>query len=336
MHIQNALYLSQRWNMEMLVGVKYISFYEQEEDHDKMLLRFAKISFKLLQLQYIQDLKILTKWYKEVDIASKLPPYFRHIIIESHFLIQAVFSDPQLSRARIMLTQYYTILTIIDDTFDRYASLPEAEILANSLERCTPDHAMDNQPEYLKAVLNFILDTLEDFEKELRSEGKTYSVEANIEEFKAAVKAYFEHAKWAHAAHLPSFEEYMEVAEVEIGVPRLVKSISVRGRLMNDITGCEDDMSRGQLTNSVNCYMKQDGVTKQDALRELHKMVADTDNIINEELLTTAGVSSLVLKTVMGLAQSITVCYNGCEGYTRPEGKIKEYMTSMYVDQIRL
>ena len=95
-------------------------------------------------------------------------------------------------------------------------------------------------------------------------------------------------------------------------------------------------MSRGQITNAVNCYMKQYGVTKQDALRELHKMVADTDNITNEELLTTAGVSSLVLKTVMGLAQSITVCYNGCEGYTRPEGKIKEYMTSMYVDQIRL
>ncbi|KAH0850087.1 hypothetical protein HID58_095792 [Brassica napus] len=179
------------------------------------------------------------------------------------------------------------------------------KILANSLERCTPDHAMDNEPEYMKA-------------------------------FKAAVKAYFEHAKWAHAAHLPSFEEYMEVAEVEIGVPRLVKSISVRGRLMNDITGFEDDMSRGQITNAVNCYMKQYGVTKQDALRELHKMVADTDNITNEELLTTAGVSSLVLKTVMGLAQSITVCYNGCEGYTRPEGKIKEYMTSMYVDQIRL
>ncbi|KAF3543545.1 hypothetical protein DY000_02009595 [Brassica cretica] len=135
-------------------------------------------------------------------------------------------------------------------------------------------------------------------------------------EFKAAVKAYFEHAKWAHAAHLPSFEEYMEVAEVEIGV--------------------YDDMSRGQITNAVNCYMKQYGVTKQDALRELHKMVADTDNITNEELLTTAGVSSLVLKTVMGLAQSITVCYNGCQGYTQPEGKIKEYMTSMYVDQIRL
>lgn len=48
--------------------------------------------------------------------------------------------------------------------------------------RWSPDPAMDKQPGYLKAVLNFILDTFEDFEKELRPEGKPYSVEANIEE----------------------------------------------------------------------------------------------------------------------------------------------------------
>ncbi|CAF2235823.1 hypothetical protein HID58_029536 [Brassica napus] len=361
MHIQNAFCLSQRWNMEMLVVVEFIPFYEQE-NHDEMLLRFAKINFKLLQLQYIQEVKILTNWYKEVDIASKLPPYFRDRLVENHFLIQAVFPEPQVSRARIMLTQYYTILGIVDDTFDRYASLPEAEILADSLERWSPDHAMDKQPEYLKAVLNLMLDTFEYFEKELRPEGKPYSVEANIEEFKAVVKANFEHAKWAHAAHLPSFEEYMEAAELEITVcavlggcfmslgkmatkeayewlksrPRLVKSLCVRCRLMNDIYGLEEDMSRGLITNAVNCYMKQYGVTKQDALRELHKMVADTDNIINEELLTTTCVSRLVLKTFTGLAQSITVCYNGYEGFTFPEGKIKEYMTSVFVDQIRL
>ncbi|CAH8377637.1 unnamed protein product [Eruca vesicaria subsp. sativa] len=326
-HIQNALFLSQRWNMEMLVAVKYIPFYDQEDDHDEMLLKFAKISFRSLQLQYLQELKILTNWYKDVDIASKLPPYFRDRLVESHFLIQAVFIEPQVSRARIMLTQYYTILGIIDDTFDRYASLPEAEILANSVKRWSPNHAMDKQPQYLKDV-------------------------------KAFVKANFEHAKWAQATHLPSFEEYMEVAEVEItpyvalagcfmclgkmttkeaykwlkSRPRLVKSVCVRGRLMNDITGLEDDMSRGQITNAVNCYMKQYGVTKQDALRELHQMVVDTDNIINEELLTTTDVSRLVLKTIMGLAQSISVLYNGYEGFTFPEGKIKEYMTCVFVN----
>ncbi|CAH8332403.1 unnamed protein product [Eruca vesicaria subsp. sativa] len=162
---------------------------------------------------------------------------------------------------------------------------------------------------------------------------------------KAFVKPNFEHAKWAQSAHLPSFEEYMEVAEVKItpyvvlagcfmclgkmatkeayewlkSRPRLIKSVCVRGRLMNDITG-----------------LKKYRVTKQDALRELHQMVTDTDNIINEELLMTNGVSRLVLKTIMGLAQSISVFYNGYEGFTFPKGKIKEYMNSMFVDQISL
>ncbi|KAG2318422.1 hypothetical protein Bca52824_011635 [Brassica carinata] len=334
MHIQDALCLSQHWNMEMLVTVKYIPFYEQEEDHDEMLLRFAKISFKLLQLQYIQDLKILTNWYKEVDIASKVPPYLKHRIVENYFLVQA-----------IMLTQYYTILGITDDTFDRYASLPEAEILANSLES-------------FKILFIGLVGLI--FKRRKKWLRFYYTFE--LLQLKAVVKANFDHAKWAQAGHLPSFEEYMEVAEVDITVcaalagcfislgkmatkeayewlksrPRLVKSLCVRGRLVNDITGLEEDMRRGQITNAVNCYMKQYGVTKQNALRELHKMVADTDIIINEELLTTTGVSRLVLKTVMGLAQSIAVCYNGYEGFAHPDGKIKEYMISMFVDQIRL
>ncbi|CAH8377640.1 unnamed protein product [Eruca vesicaria subsp. sativa] len=303
-----------------------------------------------------------SSWYKEVDFASKMPPYFRDRTVENHFFIQGVFSEPQVSRARIIVSQYFTVLGILDDTFDRYASLPEVEILANSLERWSPDPTMDKQPEYLKAVLNFILDTFEDFEKEFMPEGKTYGVEVNKEEFKTYVKASFEHGKWAQAAHLPSFEKYMEVVEVEITAcavmaccfmcmgnmatkeayqwlksrPRLVKSLCVRGRLLNDIHGLEDDMSRGQITNAVNCYVKQYEVTKEDALRELHKMVADTDIIINEELLMTTGVSRLVLKTAMGFAQMITISYNGYEGYTRPKGIIKEYMTSMFVDQIPL
>lgn len=59
--IRNTLYLPQRWNMEALVAREYISFYEQEEDHDKMLLKLAKLSFKLLQLHYLKELKTFIK-----------------------------------------------------------------------------------------------------------------------------------------------------------------------------------------------------------------------------------------------------------------------------------
>lgn len=79
------------------------------------------------------------------------------------------------------------------------------------------------------------------------------------------MKANFDLTKWAQAAHVPSFEEYMEVSEVDVAVyasmagifmclgntgtkkafewlktrPKLVKSVSTKARLMNDIFGFE-------------------------------------------------------------------------------------------------
>lgn len=59
--IQNALYIPQHYNAEILFATEYISFYEQEDVHNKVLLEFAKLNFKFFQLLWIQELKTLTK-----------------------------------------------------------------------------------------------------------------------------------------------------------------------------------------------------------------------------------------------------------------------------------
>jgi hypothetical protein len=262
----------------------------------------------------------------------------------------------------MMMAKFFTILVILDDTFDRYASLPEAEVLANSLKRWDHDHTMDKQPDYLKFTLNFMLDTFEEFDRELGPDGRSDNVTAAIEVYKTHVKGNYDLAKWALVSHVPSFDEYMEVGEVEIAVyatlasrymslekldskeafewlkskPKIVQVLCAKGRLMDDITGFEDDMRRGYVTNAVCCYMKQHGVSEKEALKKLDEMVTEADKIINEEFLTTVGLPRCVLKAVIGLSRMITLCYNGYEGYTNPEGKIKEYMMSMFVDQISL
>lgn len=84
-------------------------------------------------------------------------------------------------------------------------------------------------------------------------------------QFKRLVKSNLDLAKWAQAAHVPSFEDYMEVGEVEITMyatmagtlmgmghiatkevyewlkskPKLIQSLSINGRLMNDMAGFE-------------------------------------------------------------------------------------------------
>ena len=63
-HIQNALALPQRWNMEVMVAVEYIRFYEHEVGHDEMILKFSKLNFNLIQLHYLRELKILIKYAK--------------------------------------------------------------------------------------------------------------------------------------------------------------------------------------------------------------------------------------------------------------------------------
>lgn len=64
-HIQNALYIPQHQNVQVLVAREYLSFYEQEEDNDETLLKLAKLNFKFLQLHYIQELKIITTCVNE-------------------------------------------------------------------------------------------------------------------------------------------------------------------------------------------------------------------------------------------------------------------------------
>ena len=95
-------------------------------------------------------------------------------------------------------------------------------------------------------------------------------------------------------------------------------------------------MSRGYVTNGINCYMKQYGVTKAEAYKELHKMRVHNDKIVNGELLTTKDVPRRVLKQAINCARMANVAYGYGEGLTHPEGKIKDYIVSLYLDLIRL
>ncbi|KAG7627003.1 unnamed protein product [Arabidopsis thaliana] len=359
-HIRNALSISQHWNMEIIVAVQYIRFYEQEVGHDEMLLKFAKLNFNLVQRLYLQEVKILTKWYKDQDIHSKLPPYYRPVVTEMHFFSTATFFEPQFSHARILQTKLFMAELLVDDTCDRYATFSEVESLINSLQRWAPDDAMDTHPDYLKVVFKFILNAFEECEKELRPQGRSYSLEQTKEEYKRFAKSNLDLAKLAQAGNVPSFEEYMEVGKDEIGAFVIVAG-SLMGmdnidaveaydflksrskfsqssaeivRYLNDLAGFEDDMRRGCVSTGLNCYMNQYGVTETEVFREFRKMVMNTCKIMNEEFLKTTDVPLRVLKTNFSCVRSGFVGYNEGEGVTYPEGKITKYLTSLYVDQI--
>ncbi|XP_020869736.1 terpenoid synthase 28-like [Arabidopsis lyrata subsp. lyrata] len=172
---------------------------------------------------------------------------------------------------------------------------------------------------------------------------------------KRMMRSNLQLAKWAVTGHLPSFDEYLDVSGVEIALyftlacilmgmenickkeayewlksrDKLVRALTAKARVLNDILGFEDDMSREYVTNSINCYNKQYGVTEEEAFRKLHQMVADLDKMMNEEFLKTIYYLKIF---IIDTLRAANVSYEKDDEFTRPGEHLKNCITSLYVD----
>ncbi|XP_056846600.1 (Z)-gamma-bisabolene synthase 2-like [Raphanus sativus] len=359
--IRNTLYLPQRWNMEAVVARAYISFYEQEEDHDKMLLKLAKLSFKLLQMHYIKELQTFITWWKELGVTSKMPSQFREQIVEAWLAGLMMYFEPQYSGGRVIAAKFNYLLTILDDACDDYFSIPEIASLVDCVERWSPNdvHTLDDLS---RLVFQLSLDVFDDIEKGVRSQ--PYHLKEMLEELKILVRASLDLVKWARGNKVPGFEEFVEVGGTALTTyatlmysfvgmgdtagkeayewvrsrPRLIKSLAAKGRLMDDVTDFEKDMSNGFAANAINYYMKQFEVSKEQAMLECQKMITDVNKTINEELLkTTAVPCRRVLKQALNFGRLLHVLYSKSDDiYNCSEGKLKEYIVTLLVDPISL
>lgn len=94
-------------------------------------------------------------------------------------------------------------------------------------------------------------------------------------------------------------------------------------------------MNRGEVANGLNCYMKQYGVTKEEASRELRKMYNGNKKVVMEEFMNSHDhVARQVLLRCLNFARLMDVFYTEGDGYTEPKGKIEHFMTSLYVHPI--
>ncbi|CAE6003975.1 unnamed protein product [Arabidopsis arenosa] len=359
--IQNELYMPQHHNCDILFASEYIWFYEQEDVHNKVLLEFAKLNFKFLQLHWIHELKILTKWWNDQDLLSKLPPYFRDRMVECHLYGVIMYFEPKYSFGRTILAKLLVLLTVVDDTCDRYGSVPEVAKLLDCVERWDPDLG-ESLPDYLKTVFKFTLDVFEDCERAGRcEEGQSFNVEGALAEFKILQRTHLSFAEWAAAEKVPTVEEYLEVGGVAVTMyatialgflglgprareqgyewlksrPKLVHDLATKGRLMNDMGGFKDDIGRGFIANAVNYYMKENGATEEETYKEFHKIVRDLEKSVNSEFLKiNKGVPREILSRAINCGKMIDVTYRSGDGYTRPKGKFTEYVESLFVDHM--
>ncbi|GFZ04841.1 terpene synthase-like sequence-1,8-cineole [Actinidia rufa] len=343
----------------------HILFFEQNDCHSKDLLNFAKLDFNLLQKLHQRELCEITRWWKDLNFAKKLP-FARDRMVEYYFWILGMYFEPQYLLSRRILTKVIALTSIIDDIYDVYGTLEELVLFTDAIERWEIS-ALDQLPEYMKLCYQALLDVYSMIDEEMAKQGRSYCVDYAKSTMKSLVRAYFEEAKWFHQGYVPTMEEYMQVALVAgaykmlattsfVGMgelatkeafdwvsndPLIVQAASVVSRLTDDIVGhkhfeLEKGLSkeRGHVASAIECYRKQHGTTEEEAAIELYKQVTNAWKDMTAECLCPTNVPMPLLARVLNLARVIYVLYQDEDGYTHSGTKVKNFVTSVLIDAV--
>ncbi|KAM6554963.1 hypothetical protein CsatB_015725 [Cannabis sativa] len=276
--ISIALHRPLRKTIEKLHARFYISIYEKDASHNKLLLDLAKLDFNLLQCFHKKELSEIMRWWKEHEFVKKFP-FARDRMVELYFWILNVYYEPKYSRARKLLTKVIALVSITDDTYDAYGTIDELELLTKAIQRWDINCIDKLEPEYLKTYYKVMLDSYEEFEKELKKE-ELYKLEYAKEEF---------------------------------------------------------EQQRNHIPSTVDCYMKQYGVSEEEAIKKLNKRVVTYWKEINEDFIRPTVVPFPILLRVLNFTKVADLLYKeGDDQYTNVGKVLKESIAALLIDSIPL
>ncbi|KAL8162565.1 hypothetical protein V2J09_014054 [Rumex salicifolius] len=335
-----------------LNSVWYFSIYNEMEQSNETLLEFSKLDFNIVQKLHQQELSNLSKWWKELEFASKLP-FVRDRLVECYFWILGVYFEPKYTFARMFLTQVIAMASVVDDIYDAYGTKEELCLFTKAIDRWD-EGAMVGLPEYMKLYYEALLDLYRNMEEEMTRQGRpTYGVQYAKEA--GLIRAYFKERQWLDREDFPTVEEYMDVALLSCGYPMIAISSFVgmndvtdeeafkwllKGpkiseaaasicRLMDDIVSHEFERERGHTPSVVECFSREHGVSEEEARDELRRKVESAWKDVNEEMMRPTPVARVVLMRLLNMCRAMEVLYNESDGYTHVNANTKEYIVSL-------
>ncbi|XP_058745032.1 probable terpene synthase 2 [Vicia villosa] len=361
--IKHSLRQTLHKNLPRLEAHRFISIYEQDPSHNKVLLVLAKLDFNMLQNLHQKEFGNICKWWNELDVPNKLP-YARDRMAEGCFWAMGIYFEPQYSKARIIMTKLIVIITVIDDTYDAYGTIDELELFTKAIESWDIS-CLNTLPDYMKFLYKIIFDLYIEIEEEMIKEGRVYALNYYKNEvwffFIIYVQSYMVEARWLHDNYQPTFEEYIRVSAISSGyglvnttcylgmgniatesifkwvskVPKVIDAAIVLCRLMDDIVSNEFEQKRNHVSSFLECYIRQYNISREGAVQEGRKRIVDAWKDINKECLRPTDVPRPILTRILNLSRFMDVIYKDKDNYTHPEGEMKTFIKALLLEPMQ-
>ncbi|XP_042028677.1 bifunctional sesquiterpene synthase 1-like [Salvia splendens] len=357
--VDHALHqYSKRRGLPRVEARHYLSIYAQFDSHHPKLLKLAKLDFNLLQAMHKEELSELYRWWKELEVPTKLF-YARDRMVECYFWIMGVYFEPKHAKARQITTKMTAIASLFDDTFDAYATFEELELFMVAIERWSMS-CLDELPEYMRGFYKALLEAFEDIEEYMTKEGTLYRLGYGIEAMKVMARDYFTEIKWREEKYKPKSEEYMHVATASSGYTSLIicsflgmgdcvtkeafdfvlsKQDIVKAtlnicRLTDDIVGHEFERKREHIPSMVECYAEEHNKSKEEAVDELLKRIETAWKLINEAFLKPTKIPTPPLFRILNFARVIEVIYSKGDWFTHVGPEMQKLITQLLIDPV--
>ncbi|MGD7217433.1 terpene synthase family protein, partial [Ralstonia pseudosolanacearum] len=171
-----------------------------------------------------------------------------------------------------------------------YGSFEELVLFPDAVERWEVS-AMEQLPQYMKICYMALLNTNNQIGYQILQD-QGFDITSNLKKmFVDLCKAYFVEARWYYGGHTPTLDEYLKNAVTSSGAPLMfntcyfltTEKITKEGvdyvesmpgliynggvilRLANDLETSTEEMARGDVPTSIQCYMHDAKVSEEIA-----------------------------------------------------------------------
>ncbi|XP_058071038.1 alpha-terpineol synthase, chloroplastic-like [Magnolia sinica] len=357
--VEHALELPLHWRMLRLEARWYIDTYERMEDMNPLLLELAKLDFNVMQTVYHGELRKMSRWWKDLGLGLKLG-FARDRLMECFVWSIGVKFEPQFEQCRKDLTKLGQLITTIDDVYDVYGSLEELKLFTKAVDRWDTN-AMEGLPEYMKICFLALYNTVNEIAYDTLKEQGLDVIPYLRKSWADLCKAYLVEARWYYSGYTPTLDEYLNNAWISVSGPvilvhayvsmkqmitkealdcvgsyeNIMQWSSMILRLSDDLGTSSDELERGDVPKSIQCYMHENSASEVVAREQIRARISDIWKKMNKDV-AISPLPQPFKDAAVNLVRMAQCVYQYGDGFGVPYRESKDHILSLVVEPIPL
>ncbi|KAF5767606.1 putative R-linalool synthase [Helianthus annuus] len=342
--VSHALEFPLHWRVPRIEAKWFIHAYEKRSDMNPILLELSKLDFDMVQAVHIEDLKHASRWWSNTRWDSKLSFSRDRVVV--NFLWTIGFGYlPQYTLGRRTLAKVNSMITTIDDVYDVYGNLDELEQFTRVIERWDIN-AAEELPDYMKICFLGFHNTVNEIAYDTMADTGFFILPYLKKAWADLCNAYLVEARWYYGGYQPTLKEYLDNGWVSIsgpvilmnatfltsvgttnevfqcmeGLEKIVHYSSRILRLADDLGTSEDEMVKGDISKSIQCYMHESGATEEEARMHIKELILETWKKLNKERArANSQFSREFVEYATNVARTAQFIYSEGDGHGRPD-----------------